>query len=151
MRHVQKLRKNPDLVSTLLLARRHHGKLRRRISRHGGLNGYLVFLLKRFGRVATEYRARRERTEYQADNLDLVPVKFRPSNIVWIQLGLLARKAGVSRCVMFVFLFLCDERANAARVVTTFFPRPFAQIIYTEVFDPIRMFWSRYLSREKPG
>src|SRR6185295_16938164 len=132
-------------------ARQHHGKLLQRISRHDGFNAYLAFLLKKYARVTPEYRARRERTEYQGDNLDLVPVKFRPSNLVWLQLGLLARQAGVSRCLMFVFLFLCDERAKTPRVVTTLFSRGFTQMIYTEVLDPIRLLWSRHLRREKPG
>jgi len=148
MQHELRLSKQPGLVSTLLLAGSHHKKLRRKIAGFGDLDLYLAFLLTRYGRLARSRRIRAVRTLYQKRNLELRALKFRPSDRTWLKLGLLARHAGVSRCWMFVFLFLQDLRRKE-RTVTTIFRQKLRMLVYAEFLDQVQLIWRRSL-REKP-
>ena len=46
------------------------------------------------------------KTQYQDAGLDLKRVNFRPDNKSWLELGLLARAFGISRCMLFVCLYM---------------------------------------------
>ena len=46
------------------------------------------------------------KTLYQAPEQDLQRVDFRPQNRSWLELGQLARAYGISRCLLFVYLFM---------------------------------------------
>jgi len=150
MQGLIRVRRNPGLVSTLLLPRLHRKKLQSRIVRYGGLDLYLAVLLKNYGDRVGGIKNRRERTRYQQGDLDLEAFRFRPSNPVWLTLGLVAREAGVSRCWMFVFLFLQDLRNNKRQTVTTLLNEFCKRFVYTEILDSVHLIWKRRL-REKPA
>jgi hypothetical protein len=48
------------------------------------------------------------KTLYQADNLNLIPLKFRPDPSDWMELGILSSAIGVSRCLLFSFILELD-------------------------------------------
>ncbi|MCE9597095.1 MAG: DUF1564 domain-containing protein [Spirochaetia bacterium] len=148
MRQTSQLLEFPGRVSTLLVGRRHQARLIVKIKKHRRLNLYLEFLLKRYATNGSSGRIQKERTEYQSNGLDLRAFRFRPSNPAWLALGLLARQAGVSRCRMFVYLFLKDL-ANKLTVPTNLREK-FKKLIYIEVLDPVHLIWERWL-RESPA
>lgn len=140
----------PGRVSTVLVARSLSYRFTRKIEKHGGLNRYLEFLLSRYRKVIFLRKPRRDRTEYQSQGLELQAFKFRPSNLTWLRLGILARHCGVSRCWIVVFLFLKDIEHDPGRVVATQLTIRYKRIEYIECLDPVEFTLTRMI-REKPA
>lgn len=150
MQQAMRLHPNPGRVSTFLVGRHHFLALELRVIHFGSLNSYLEFLLRTRKRGFLGQIPAHDRTQYQPDGLDLRPLKFRPSNNAWLTLGLLARQFGVSRCAMFMILFLMDLEDRRKQVVVATMERARTIVEYRETLDRTRLIWRRHL-REKPG
>jgi len=61
------------------------------------------------------------KTAYQDKGQDLQRWNFRPDNDSWLELSILARSYGISRCYLFIILFLLDVNGAQSRTdeVTT--------------------------------
>jgi Protein of unknown function (DUF1564) len=88
---------------------------RRAGARHKG--GYLRYLL---GRYRSEFENLNrdgrltDRTSYQSGGLNLIRISLRPYSGDWLELSVLARSIGCSRCKLFIMLCELDlEREDA--------------------------------------
>ena len=57
---------------------------------------------------------------YQDAGQDLQRRNFRPDNESWLELGMLARSLGISRCCLFIRLLLLDKKKHEKNAVPTF-------------------------------
>ena len=144
-------------VSTLLIPKSHISLLDNMLYRRGcRLSSYIKYLLVEYRSAVLDRNlpvARKCKCLYQNAGLDLHRRNFRPDNESWLELGMLARSLGISRCCLFIRLLLLDVKKNEKNAVPTNFSGtgisiPFA-IRYGDVLIIEGNFYQRTLGAEK--
>jgi hypothetical protein len=104
--------KTHSTVSTLLIPKKLFRKMKSKLGTQKFPNIFRL-LLNRYRGSLTKGNlslSSRTKTKFQDSGLDLVKFKFRPDDADWVELGILASSAGVSRCLLFVFILELELR-----------------------------------------
>jgi len=116
---------SPVTVSTLLIPDSLIPVLDDVLDRRGSrLSSYMKFLLVEYRSAILDRSlpvSQKCKCLYQNAGQDLHRRNFRPDNESWLELGMLARSLGVSRCCLFIRLLLLDMKKNGKNAVPTVF------------------------------
>ena len=142
---------SPVTVSTLLIPDSLIPVLDDVLDRRGSrLSSYMKFLLVEY-RSAILNRSlpvsEKCKCLYQNGGQDLRRRNFRPDNQSWLELGMLARSLGISRCFLFIRLLLLDVKKNGKNAVPTFHSGTGISVRFAIHYGDILMIEGNYYKR----
>ena len=142
---------SPVTVSTLLIPASYIPVLDGILDRRGcRLSSYIKYLLVEYRSAILEKNlpvSRKCKCLYQNAGLDLRRRNFRPDNEAWLELGMLARSLGISRCFLFIRLLLLDVKKNEKNAVPTVFSETGISVPYAIRYEDILIIEGNYYRR----
>jgi len=142
---------SPVTVSTLLIPASYIPVLDGILDRRGcRLSSYIKYLLVEY-RSAILNRSlpvsEKCKCLYQNGGQDLRRRNFRPDNQSWLELGMLARSLGISRCFLFIRLLLLDVKKNEKNAVPTVFSETGISVPFAIRYEDILLIEGNYYRR----